>query len=79
MLDEMTATELNLWMEFFGLEPFGSIEEDHRTALVIQAECASSGVKAPDFYELFPRHKRENPQLTMTPEEYYQHMKNMLG
>lgn len=78
----MTASEFNLWLEYMQLEPFGCLAEDERAAKTIQAQCASNGCSAPDFFDLFPRHEWIKPKAEakpMTPDELYAHFKNTLG
>lgn len=68
----MQASELQEWMVFFGLEPWGSVREDYRagviTATLVNVNGGKKGGKpaqASDFFPLYSRHsnrKQSNEQ-----------------
>jgi len=60
---QMQASELQEWMVFFGLEPWGSVREDYRagviTATLVNVNGGKKGgnpAQASDFFPLYSRH-----------------------
>lgn len=63
MLDEMTPEQLDEWIAFYSLEPWG---DEWRQACLIAAEAANAGKIA-----LSPHMKRRMTQSDLTqPEDY---------
>ncbi len=60
---QIEARELNEWMAYFGLEPWGSVRADYRaglqTAMLVNVNGGRKGGKAAspqDFFPLYSQH-----------------------
>lgn len=60
---QIQASELNEWMAFFHMEPFGSVREDYRAGLIaatlVNVNGGRKGGKASqpsDFFDLYSKH-----------------------
>lgn len=69
---QLEASELNEWMAFFNMEPWGSVREDYRAGVIASTLVNVNGGKkggkpaeVTDFFDLYTRHnnrKQTNEQ-----------------
>jgi len=69
---QLEASELNEWMAFFNMEPWGAVREDYRAGIIASTLVNVNGGKkggkpaqATDFFDLYTRHtnrKQTNEQ-----------------
>lgn len=55
LAEEMTADELDWYTQFYRLEPWWCVAEDHRTALVAYTQALSGGAKGVEFNQFLPQ------------------------
>ena len=58
MLDGMTTRQLNEWVAYYSIEPFGEDRRDLGTAIVAQTMAACWARKVPDIWRFMPLVKR---------------------
>jgi len=65
----MEARELNEWMAYWSLEPWGEVRADHRAGLIASMVLNSQGAKnkgkpyeSSDFFELYEAGKAKQKQ-----------------
>lgn len=69
---KLEASELNEWMAFFNMEPWGAVREDYRAGIIASTLVNVNGGKKggkpaqpTDFFDLYTRHnnrKQTNEQ-----------------
>lgn len=75
-LEGMTAEELNGWIAYYQMEPWGCLVEDHRAATgldLLFAVNSKQGTKIPRWFDRDPQ---SNVQAIPTPEELQENIRD---
>lgn len=55
LAERLTADALDWYQQFFALEPWGTVADDHRTAIVAYTTAACNSKDPPEFSRFLPQ------------------------